>query len=195
MPLTLALAVPPSEEPITLTEAKLQARVEISTDDTLITALITAARELIEEHAWRSLITQRWDLYLDDWPASDTILLPRPPLRSIVTFEYTDDAGAATAIPADDYIVDAVSEPGRLRLKSTADWPTATLRELNAIHIRFESGYGAAAAVPTRYKQALKLLVGHWYENREAILASGAIPKEIPFGVKSLLNIDHARTY
>lgn len=195
MPLTLALAVAPAEEPITLAEAKLPARVEVSTDDTLITSLITAARELIEEQAWRALVTQRWDYYLDAWPAADTILLPRPPLRSIVTFEYTDDAGATTAISASDYIVDAVSEPGRLRLKSTADWPTATLRELNAIHIRFEAGYGAASAVPTRYKQALKLLVGHWYENREAILATGAIPKELPLGVKALLNIDHARTF
>ncbi|MCW5861278.1 MAG: head-tail connector protein, partial [Caldilineales bacterium] len=61
--------------------------------------------------------------------------------------------------------------------ESTAARQGATLRELNAIHIRFEAGYGAASAVPTRYKQALKLLVGHWYENREAILATGAIPK------------------
>lgn len=195
MSLPLTLAVAPAEEPITLTEAKLQARVEVSTDDTLITALITAGRELIEEQTWRALITQRWDYYLDVWPAGDTIILPRPPLRSIVTFEYTDQAGATTAISASDYVVDVASEPGRLRLKGTATWPSATLRELNGVHIRFEAGYGAAAAVPTRYKQALKLLVGHWYENREAILATGAIPKELPFGVKNLLNIDHARTF
>ena len=42
MPLPLHLAVAPLEEPITLAEAKAQARVEVSTDDTLITALITA---------------------------------------------------------------------------------------------------------------------------------------------------------
>lgn len=195
MPLSLVLAVAPSEEPITLTEAKAQARVEVSTDDTLITALITAGRELIEEEAWRALVTQRWDFYLDAWPEGDTIVLPRPPLRSIVSFEYIDQAGVTTAISASDYVVDVASEPGRLRLKGTATWPSATLRELNGVHIRFEAGYGAASAVPVRYKQALKLLVGHWYENREALLVSGAIPKEMPFGVRSLLNIDHGRSF
>lgn len=195
MPLSLVLAVAPSEEPITLTEAKAQARVEVSTDDALITALITAGRELIEEEAWRALVTQRWDYYLDAWPEGDVIVLPRPPLRSIVTFEYIDQAGVTTAISASDYVVDVASEPGRLRLKGSATWPSATLRELNGVHLRFEAGYGAASAVPVRYKQALKLLISHWYENREAILASGAIPKELPFGVKVLLNIDHARSF
>ena len=195
MPLPLHLAVAPLEEPITLAEAKAQARVEVSTDDTLITALITAGRELIEEMTWRALVTQRWDYYLDAWPEGDTIVLPRPPLRSIVSFEYIDQAGVTTAISASDYVVDVASEPGRLRLKGTATLPSATLRELNGVQIRFEAGYGAASAVPVRYKQALKLLIGHWYENREAILASGAIPKEVPFGVGLLLDIDHARSF
>ena len=195
MPLPLHLAVAPLEEPITLAEAKAQARVEVSTDDTLITALITAGRELIEEETWRALVTQRWDYYPDAWPDGDTIALPRPPLRSIVSFESIDQAGVTTAISASDYVVDVASEPGRLRLKGSAIWPSATLRELNGVHIRFEAGYGAASAVPMRYKQALKLLVGHWYENREAVLASGAIPKELPRGVTALLNIDHARSF
>jgi uncharacterized phiE125 gp8 family phage protein len=194
MPLALTLAVAPTEEPITTAEAKAQARVDISTDDTLIASLITAARQLVEEQTWRALVTQRWDLYLDAWPAGDTILLPRPPLRSIVTFEYTSDTAVVTAVPASDYLVDAVSEPGRLRLKSTASWPSATLREINGVHIRFEAGYGAAAAVPARFKQAILLLVATWYENRET-LAFASMPKELPYAVTALLNLDHARTF
>ena len=195
MSLILALAVAASEEPVTVAEAKAQARVDISTDDALITGLIVAARQLVEETTWRALVTQRWDLYLDAWPDGDTILLPRPPLRSIVTFEYTNDAGAATAVPAADYLVDAVSEPGRLRLKASASWPSATLREINGVHIRFEAGYGVASAVPQRYKQAVLLLVSTWYENRETLSVSGAMPKEMPFAVRALLNLDHARSF
>ena len=144
-----------------------------------------AGRELIEEMTWRALVTQRWDYYLDAWPEGDTIVLPRPPLRSIVSFEYIDQAGVTTAISASDYVVDVASEPGRLRLKGTATLPSATLRELNGVQIRFEAGYGAASAVPVRYKQALKLLIGHWYENREAV--SDAMLRPVPMAVDSLI--------
>lgn len=195
MPLALSRAVAPAEEPVSLVEAKAQARVEVADDDTLIGGLITAARELVEEQTWRALVTQRWDLFLDAWPATDTVELPRPPLRSVVEVEYTDQAGVATVWASSNYVVDAVSEPGRLRLKASASWPNVTLREVNGLRIRFEAGYGAATATPKIYKQAILLTVGHWYENREAIIVSGAIPKEIPLGVQRLLNIDHGRRF
>ncbi|NIP96559.1 MAG: phage gp6-like head-tail connector protein, partial [Akkermansiaceae bacterium] len=41
--------------------------------------------------------------------------------------------------------------------------------------------------VPETTRQAIRLLVGHWYENREAISTSGAVPKEVPLGVQALL--------
>lgn len=195
MPLALVRAVAPSEEPVSLAEAKAQTRVEVADDDTLIGGLITAAREMVEERTWRALVTQRWDLFLDAWPATDTVELPRPPLRSVVEVEYTDQAGVATVWASSNYVVDAVSEPGRLRLKSSSSWPNVTLREVNGLRIRFEAGYGAAAATPKIYKQAILLTVAHWYENREAIIASGAIPKEIPLGVEMLLTIDHGRHF
>lgn len=195
MPLALSRAVAPSEEPVSLTEAKAQARVEVADDDTLIGGLITAARELVEEQTWRALVTQRWDLFFDAWPATDTVELPRPPLRSVVEVEYTDQAGVATVWASSNYVVDAVSEPGRLRLKASASWPNVTLREVNGLRIRFEAGYGAATATPKIYKQAILLTVAHWYENREAIIVSGAIPKEIPLGVARLLTIDHGRRF
>lgn len=193
MALALVMAVAPTTEPVSLAEAKLQARVDVATDDALITALITAARELVEKTTWRALITQRWDFYLDAWPEGDEIVLPKPPLKSVVTLEYTSEAGATVAVPAADYAVDVATEPGRIVLKSGAAWPGGTLARLNPIHVRFECGYGAAAAVPEAYKLAIKLLVASWYENREAVTFGSAAAQELPWAVRALLNVDHAR--
>src|SRR5512139_1421702 len=80
------LITAPTSEPVTLAEAKLQCRVDISTDDTLIGNLITAAREWCEAHDWRVYMPQTWELYLDDWPTLSTVEIPKPPLQSITSF-------------------------------------------------------------------------------------------------------------
>ncbi len=51
------LTVPPAGEPLTLAEAKLHLRVDLSDDDALITALISAAREQAEFLTGQRLIT------------------------------------------------------------------------------------------------------------------------------------------
>ena len=38
-------------------------------------------------------------------------------------------------------------------------------------------------------KTAVKSLVAHWYENRGAVSTGNTIPREIPFGVKSILSM------
>ena len=57
--------------------------------------------------------------------------------------------------------------------------------------MQFVAGYGDEELdMPETTVQAIRLLVGHWYENREAVSSTGAIPKEVPFGVMSLLWLD-----
>lgn len=57
----------PSTEPCTLQEAKDWARITTSNDDTLITAMISAARVQAEEFMGRAIITQTWDVYFDSF--------------------------------------------------------------------------------------------------------------------------------
>jgi len=90
--------------------------------------------------------------------------------------------------------VDSVSQPGRLVLKSGQSWPSATLRPANAIVIRFVAGWASLGELPLRIKQAMLLLIGHWYENREATI-TGTISREIEFAVSSLLGIDSAKRF
>jgi len=186
--MALKIVTEPAAEPVTTAEAKSHLRVDISTDDTLIGSLITAARQMTEQITRRTLITQTWELTEDDWPGGDTIVIPLPPLQSISSIKYTDDDGVEATFGTANYVVDTMSEPGRVRLTSGASWPSDTLQELNGVTIRFVAGYGTAgSAVPQAMRQAMLMLLGHWYENREAVLLSGAIPKEIPFAVDALL--------
>lgn len=182
----LKLITPPAEEPITLDEAKKHLRVDIANDDTLISSLITAAREYCEDFQNRAYITQTWQLWLDGWPDGSEISIPKPPLQTVSSIKYYSEDGAEYTLPAEDYIVDVQSQPGRVVLASGKSWPDVSLRPANAVVVDFVVGYGDAVDVPQRVKQAILLLVGHWYEHREAVL-TGSISKEIEFTVSALL--------
>ena len=80
----------PSVEPATSTEAKLHLKVDHTDDDTLITIIIQAAREIIEQYTHRSLITQSRTIKLDYFPDRE-ILIPHGPLISITSIKYYDE--------------------------------------------------------------------------------------------------------
>ena len=65
----LALISPPAIEPLALADAKLHLKVDFTDDDTLISALITAAREYAETFTGKSFITRSYELYLDHFPS------------------------------------------------------------------------------------------------------------------------------
>lgn len=157
-----------------------------SAEDTLLTALITTAREYCEAFQNRAYINQTWDLWLDAFPAEDYIRIPLPPLVSVSSIKYYDTANTVATMTATDYFVDDKSEPGRVVLAYGKTWPTTTLRPANGVVVEFVAGYGAAAAsVPKKVIQAMLLLIGHWFKQREATAEN--VPKEIEFAVKSLL--------
>jgi uncharacterized phiE125 gp8 family phage protein len=191
---TSLLITPPAVEPVSLDEAKLHLRVDGQEEDDLITGYLTAAREVCEDESRRAFITQTREAVLDCWPAAPWIALPRSPLQSVVSIKYTDSQGVEHTWPSSEYIVDTASSPGRVRLAYGKWWPWATLQPGTAIRVRYVAGYGDDAAdVPQKYRQAIKLLVGHYYENREAVTAQVRFNlAPIPLGVRSLLMVDRA---
>lgn len=187
----LTLVTPPAAEPISLAEAKAHLRVDGTDDDTLITALIVAAREHVESVTRRALITQTWDYSLPAFPNGDVLALPRPRLQSVTSVTYTDSAGVAATFAASNYLVDTASYVGRLVLGYAKDWPVFTERPINAVVVRFVAGYGPAAAdVPRAIRHALLLLVAEWYERREAThvgMTGASAVTPLPFAVNALL--------
>jgi uncharacterized phiE125 gp8 family phage protein len=172
----------PSSEPVTLAEAKRQCNVIADDEDTQFDHWIQAARELTESAANRSLMLQTWRLRIHDWPL-ERLELPRPPLIAVSSVEYYDSAGVEQTLPATYYAVDSDREPGVLWRDEDAIWP-ATGGQPNAISIVYTAGYASAAAVPARAKQAILLLVAHWYRVREAV---GTVGDEVALAYQSLI--------
>jgi uncharacterized phiE125 gp8 family phage protein len=176
----------PSEEPVSLAEAKNQARIDASGEDALVALYISAARQKCEEIARRALVTQTLKLSLDAWPAQENFFLPRPPLIGVTSIVYTDVDGVSRTFS--DYVVNTIKEPGCITLKRGYAWPSVTLRESGGIVVTYQAGYGSATAVPHKYKAAILLLVAHLYEHREAAMET--VLQEIPMGVMALAGGD-----
>ena len=165
----LKIATAPAIEPVSLEEAKRQLGFEVDTsrpDDELIVSLITAARQHCEAYLNRALITQTWDYYLDAFPAASEIIIRKSPLQSVTYLKYKDADGTLQTWANTNYIVDILSEPGRIALANSISWPV-TYDEIQAVQIRFICGYGDAQSdVPKSIRQAILLKLADLFEHR-----------------------------
>lgn len=185
----LSITTQPATEPITTAEAKIHLGIASAVTgwDTLIAALITAARKYVEDFTNRSLITTVWKLKLDSLPYDQPSLqLPRSPLITVDSLKYYDNDGTEQTWDAANYIVSIDREPARVSLAYSIVWPSARYRA-DAITVNFTAGYGSAGSVPQVFKQAILLIIGHWFEHRSEV--EGGNLREIPLGVKALLEM------
>lgn len=199
--LTLTRTAGPSSEPLTTAEAKAHLRVTDSSEDTYIDSLVAAARQHVEEVTRRALLTQTWEFSLDAFPLAPLIrtqwgafahvrqvpiIIPRPPLQSVTQIEYVDVDGTTQTLSASRYRVDSKSEPGRLTAALDQYWPTVA-PVTNAVTITYDAGVANAADIPDAIKHAIKLLVSHWYEHREAVDVGARHVTRVPEAADALL--------
>lgn len=184
--MNLTLDTAPTTEPLVLADVKAHLRVDSTADDTYITSLIAVARQYLDGYSGvlgRCLITQTWDLVLKGFPSSGLIDIPLPPLASVTSISYIDSDGASQTLAATEYDVDVGG--GAVRLAYNKSWP-ATRSVFNAVTVKFVAGYGVASAVPEPLKQAMLLIIGHLYENRETV-STGKALSVLPFSVNTLI--------
>ena len=170
---------PPVVEPLTLTEAKVHLRRDdITTDDSLIAALIATARAHIEAVTNRALCTQTLETVMDEWPAEGFFLIPRPPLQSVSSVKYTDSSGTQATWGSSNYIVDTDSKPGRISPGYSVSWPTATLQPVSAIRVRYVAGHGTEFTFTADATTNELTAAAHGLVNGEDLLAlsSGTLP-------------------
>ena len=162
----LRLATAPATEPVTLIEAKAHLRVAITDDDTYITTLITAARQVTEQRLNRAIISQTWDLVLDAWPLAE-VVIPLGGVSAVSSVKYHNGTSLVTW-SSSLYQVAIAGVLGRVMPLSTTTWPIPAYRA-ECIEIRFVAGYANAGSVPASIKQWLLLQLAHWYEHRETV--------------------------
>lgn len=192
--MSLSIVTPPADTALRVEDLREQCKVDDELDDAYFQRLIGVVTARAQRATRRALITQTWDLSLDQWPvqadgsllpAGGWVELPKAPLQRIVSITYIDLAGVTQTWDPSNYLVDAPQgdycRRGRLSLGWVKVWPI--IRPIaNAVTIRMDCGYGDGPEdVPDILLQAMLLDAGTLFEIRASILAgTRAVAIEIP---------------
>lgn len=182
----LTRTVAPAVDVLTLAEAKMHLRVDHDYSDAEISAWIAAATSMIDgpNGIGVALISQTWRQSLDTFPAKG-IEIRLGPVSAISSITYADTANVTQTLAPTSYAFDLDTYPVTIKPAYGKTWPDIYDKP-GAIKVNFVAGYGlSAATVPASLKAAIKLLIGHWYANREA---AGDTMTQIPFGVAAILD-------
>lgn len=156
-------------EPVTLTEAK--AHLNLASDDTahdtLITQYIAAARLQFESDTNSAFIVRTVRTKLSDFA---TFQVPRTPLVTVTSVTYYDSNNALQTLASSKYSVDTAR--GLIRFDEET-YP-AVYDRWDAVWVVYTIGKAASSAnVDALTKSAILLLVGHYFENRDMLMADG----------------------
>jgi uncharacterized phiE125 gp8 family phage protein len=182
----------PAKKPVTLTDAKLDCRVDHEFEDTLIESLIAAATDYLDVPngvIGKALITQTWSLSLPLPDRLYRIHLPVTPVQSIQSITYYDAENQTQSLAVEDFYFHGDEDWAYIEPKDHVNWPGVYDR-LDAITVTFVAGFGPEPEdVPETIRQAIRLLVVHWFTNRSAVNL-GTIATEIPMAAQSLIAIN-----
>jgi uncharacterized phiE125 gp8 family phage protein len=185
--MSLRLITAPTDYPVTLAEVKAQCRVDGTDSDGLLNTYIAAATNYVEQYTGRALMSQVWELVLDDF--TDAMLIPKGPVQSVDSVKYYDSDSILQTLDTAVYAADLVSDPSWVVRVSDQTWPTVAAG-VNNVVIRFTCGY---ATVPEAIRAAIFMLVSQWNDERssissvrQSVTADGGIPT-LPNTVDALL--------
>lgn len=193
-PTSYTLITPPTDEPLSVADAKSHLRVINNAEDEQITAIIASARAYCEKHTGRALLTQTRRVTFSAWPCDAmrfrTYQLYGAPLASVEKVEYlAADATTPSEMSPDDYLVlTGDDQPGRVCFPATVPLPALAARP-DAVRVTYVCGYPSeailAAAQPALLT-AVKQLVTHFYGPARGAISEVSV-NELPFALKSLL--------
>jgi len=172
---------------VSVTNVKAHLHIDTTDSDDVLTAYILAATSFVEESTRRRFLdtteTRTQSKFINEQR------MRYSPLSSITSITYYDTDDAQQTLSTDVYGV-VTGDAGHIYLKNNQSWPSLYNRP-DAVTITFVAGYGAASAVPPWAAQAIKMLVGHWYENREAVTVPTRMSNilELPLAVPSLIQL------
>ena len=169
---------------LTTAEVKAHLKVDTAADDTLIDNLRDAATNSAQEYTNRFFTSTTLTQYADKW--SEIAELYKSPLQSITHIKYYDSDDSLQTLSSSVYNSDASAMPARIALAVNQSYPTTSDR-IAAIRVEYIVGVTAANLVDNAIKQAVLLTIGHWYQNREAVIV-GRIATELPMAAKYLLD-------
>lgn len=157
--------VAPTLSPVTLEDAKNALDIiDDSSDDYQIDQWARDAGEIVETDSRRVLMSQTWQMYLDEFPC-EFIELRKTPVTAVSFIKYYT-GGVLTTLSSNLYEVDLISEPARIRPVHGQTWPCTDCR-VNAVQIEWVAGYTTQASVPRIMKAAVLHVMRQLYHGCE----------------------------
>jgi uncharacterized phiE125 gp8 family phage protein len=178
-------------QPIQLADAKLHLKGTDASEDGLIQMYIDAAQQHIEDYTGVVLEPRIIVEQFDGWRGVRALKLRSWPINSVTVVTYRDSDGIDQTLDPLLYGLATGTRPAQLTAIGGSYWPQ-TYRFGEAVSVTVDAGYASTFDVPASLKQAILLLVAHFYGNREAV-AAGTIT-ELPLGVQALCRRHRLRT-
>jgi hypothetical protein len=196
----------PAFTSVTLARMRANSNIPSGQDEDFLTEALKSAEDYVERQLECTIGLAAWRLTLDSFPQqgesqnqfnqvlahnqpidwkANAILIPLWPVRAVTALTYTAVDGTTTTLPLSQIVQPVGNDRYHLRLKKGCYWPD-TDESPNAIAITFNAGWPTQSAIPGTLTQAIRMLVSHFYENREAVM-TGTISKEVELGVQSML--------
>jgi uncharacterized phiE125 gp8 family phage protein len=193
----------PSREPLFVDDVRNYLRLDDDVEETLIVALIAAARQWAENYTGRAFITRTVNQFHDSFNYHNTYIpegfytgihknhpdafieLAMTPIATFTEVKAIDDAGSETTWDAANYYVDTVRDVPRLVLRDGGSFPS-DLRSANGLKLVYDAGYGASPInIPVAIKMAMMQYCTFMYEHRGDFESSP--PPQPPIILKNLL--------
>ena len=102
-------------------------------------------------------------------------------MRAVRSVRYLDEAGTLQTVDPATYHVWQASRRFWITPKDGECWPDIC-EAPGAVQVEYETGFDE---IPATVVQALRMLVAHWYENRQDEI-TGAVSTNVQLGVKAL---------
>jgi uncharacterized phiE125 gp8 family phage protein len=180
------LSTAPTATPVTYEEAVNHLRVDADDEEELIRGLIDAATAYFDGYygvLGRALVTQTWVQKYDGWDAK--MYLPVFPVASVSSVTYLNTSGGSSTVTSTDYALYTDECGDYVEFDQAFTYPTTSVESGPKITITYVSGV-ATTAVPAAIKQAMLLLIAHWFAQRETVNV-GNISTALAFTVDAMI--------
>ena len=145
--------------------------MDSSDEDTLIEAYRDASIAWVEDYCNTRLGDVAAVGYMDYFYNAR---FPIGPVQSITSVTYLDTANASQTLATTKYWFDIKTKATRITFDSVPDLYDDTF---NAVQVNMVVGY-PEAEIPNPIITAIRLMVGHLYENRQEVTSGGGVPRE-----------------
>ncbi len=184
-----------TDPPVTVEEFKDFAKIQYTSEDTLLEALLEAATNVLESYTNRVFVerTFRGEFV---YPACSKfeplsfITIKQSPLISITNIQqYDSDTSTYVTIDATNYVIKTKSGYSRVLFNTGFVFYTYSFLEVAyPLRSEFIAGFGEAADVPEAIKTAIKMYTKFLHANRGDCAPDTAKSADIPFNIRMVIN-------